>query len=146
MEAYHRVLKSEGHMSPLPVAITHLKDLFMQNNLVAMVTVKHVSMCAEIFSDTWDWKKSRIAPHGTAAINANVRIFILWSIGAVATLLFTVAIIMWFCTIRPFFDRVETAVCASLPIHCVSVCKSVPEVCWGDAWHIAAPLLCTAPQ
>lgn len=52
MEAYHGVLKSEGHMSPLLVAITHLNNLFMQNNLVAMVTVKHVSMCAEIFSDT----------------------------------------------------------------------------------------------
>lgn len=27
-----------------------------------------------------------------------------------------------------FLDRAETAVCASLPVHCVSVCKSVPEV------------------
>lgn len=85
MEAYRRVLKSEGHMSPLRVAITHLNDLFMQNNLVAMVTVKHVSMCAEIFPDIWDWEKSPTAPHGTAAVNANVRIFILWSSGAVAT-------------------------------------------------------------
>lgn len=144
MEAYHRVLKSEGHMSPLLVAITHLNDLFMQNNLVAMVTVKHVTMCAEIFSDTWDWKKSQTASHGTATINANVRIFILWSVGAVATLLFTDTIITWFRTIKTFLERAEAAVCASLPIHCV--CKSVPEVRWGNVWHIAVLLLRTASQ
>lgn len=145
MEACHRVLKSEGHMSPLLVAITHLNDLFMQNNLVAMVTVKHVSMCAEIFSDTWDWKISQTAPHGTAAINANVRIFILWSVGAVATLLFTVTIITWFCTIRPFFGQGRDC-CLCLSSSSLCKCLQVLEVLWGDVWHIAAPLLHTAPQ
>lgn len=115
MEAYNRGLKSEGHMPPLLVAITHLNDLFMQNNLVAMVTVKHVSMCAEIFSDTWDWKKSQTAPHWAAAINANVRIFILWSVGAVATLLLLLS--RSSVLLGLFLDRVETAVCASLPVH-----------------------------
>lgn len=124
MEPNYRVLKSEGHMSP----ITHLNDLFMQINWVVMVTVKHVTICAEIFSDAWDWKKSQTAPHGTAAINANVRIFILWSVGAVATVLFTGTIIMWFCTIKTSF-RQGGDCCLCLSSN--SLCKCLQERAWG---------------
>lgn len=49
--------KVRGTCPPSAVEITHLSNLFMQDHLVTMVTLKQTSMCAEIFPDTSDRKE-----------------------------------------------------------------------------------------
>lgn len=79
-------MKRQGRVSPLLVAITHLNDLFMQDHLVTMATVKHISIYAEIFSDTWGaglGTNSLASPAQGCTLNANVQSVVLplcWSL------------------------------------------------------------------